>query len=377
MNLLHMDRAFGIGGGPTFLKNLARMQRRNGHKVGLMAANGPMAESLAEDADFIKRATFFSMLQKPLLASFLRKHEIDVLDCHSRSSARVCLAAARASGAKMVLTSHGIRDPKRIERLREVFTKSDGVMAVDEQLARLYLQMGFSRKQIFLGRLFIEWPSRPRRTQRNARVFAYCSRLSTQKGPLCEAWLRAIALLRTRPERIVVIGDGSYRQKINQTASELRLDVEMLGAIPDADQHFDAVDVLTGASFVTLEGFRAQCACVGMGFDGCIGAIDVNNLRAAIAVNFGDRVLRKMPLDSTLLVKELERAAGMVEDGEASEVADVARSLCSAEAVEPNFEGFFRCVNEGRDFSEFSLQFDLDDDPAKHFDKVHAACENN
>ncbi len=334
--------------------------------MGILAGAGAMAPVLRRECDELKVSHVFHAVQRPFLKRYLKEHRIDVVNAHSYTQAKVIFPVCKALGIKTVITPHGARTPKRLKQLAPMFESCDGIMVIDEQLARLYHRAGVPLQRLFLSRLFLDWPEREPRRPAVVKTIGVCSRLSGLKGPMCEAFLRGTAKADGYKE-ILIFGDGSYRSKIEATAKELNLNVRMVGAVPDAASQFEKVDVLAGSSFVALEGFRAGCAVIGLGFDGCTGVITRDKVQAAIAINFGDRALKNLSTDPRFIGEEVTKAMAMRASGETNEVSEAVKAECSSKAVSKQIDGFFECVKEGRDYSDFSIPFDPGRDPTDEF----------
>src|SRR5438552_10070717 len=154
MRILHINRELGIGGGVTYIRSLARLQKEQGHWVGILAGPGAMASVLKHECDELKISHVFHAIQRPFLKRYLKEHRIDVVDAHSYTQAKVIFPICKALGIKTVITPHGARTPKRLKELAPMFKSCDGIMVIDEQLARLYYKEGVPLQRLFLSRLF-------------------------------------------------------------------------------------------------------------------------------------------------------------------------------------------------------------------------------
>lgn len=376
MRLLVLNRAMGIGGGATFTIELARMMRSHGHWVGISAAGGELSQETKEAANAFSATPLVSSFQRPLLRSYLKRNAIDVVNAHSYTQARVAMPVCRSLGLPVAITMHGPHNPKKLEQWKPLFEQAHAVMVMNEQVARFYWLAGVPKEKIFLTRLFLPWHSSGREYG-PACVFGICSRLSGLKGPMALAWMKAVAQMPgIKDKRVVVFGDGGYRQQLWACAKENALSVEMKGSVPNASAQFSGVDVLAGGGYVALEGLRAGCAVVGLGFDGCMGAVTAENLDAAIAVNFGDHALRKLETDPALIASSLSQAAHVFETGEVRRVSKLAGERCSPEAVGPRIVGFFEALAAGNEFREFSLPFDPEVDMAEELKKSPRQAED-
>ncbi|MCA1597317.1 MAG: glycosyltransferase, partial [Chloroflexi bacterium] len=224
MNILILNRDLNVGGGVTYIRGLCSVLRSRGHRVFIIAGPGPMAAALSKSSDGLWSVPLFSPLQRPWLRHIVHKHAIDVINVHSRTPARMAFPVCEHAGIPMVVTAHGPVYGRRLELLKPIYARAAAFIVMNEQNASYYRGVGVPSDRLHLSRLLVDWSEAQERPARPARTFMYCSRLSGLKGPRAEAWLRAIALLAPDPgARLVVIGSGSYRRRLQEVAASLNL----------------------------------------------------------------------------------------------------------------------------------------------------------
>jgi glycosyltransferase involved in cell wall biosynthesis len=115
-------------------------------------------------------------------------------------------------------------------------------------------------------------PADPRRRRAAEAVVVVVGRLSPWKGQ--DVFLRAVAALRVRPARVVLVGgtffgEEPYRAQLEKLAAELGVAAEFTGHVDDPARYLDTADVLVHCSVlpepfgqVVVEGMAAGCAVI-------------------------------------------------------------------------------------------------------------------
>lgn len=357
----------GIGGGATFTLGLSKVLRGKGHWVAMSAAGGELSEETRRNSDLYNSMPLWHSLQRPLLKRFLRKHGIECVNAHAFTQAAVALPVCKSLGIPFVITLHGPHGRKRLEQWKPLLSQADAVMVMNEQVARFYWLAGVPKEKLFLTRLFLPWPGTPPE-RGGVETIGICARLSGLKGPISLAFVRgADASEMARQKRIVLVGDGPYRRQVELEGKNLGLDLEAWGSVPNASSRFGEIDVLAGGGYVALEGLRAGCAVVGMGFDGCMGAVSSGNLNLALGVNFGDHALRRLSQEPEFVAGEIEKAFALIQDGRALEASNMAKAHCCEEAVAGQLSSFFSSVQPGGYDRNLSLPFQPEVDLGEAF----------
>jgi hypothetical protein len=310
MRILLLLRDTTVNGITTYNRTLARELARQGHEVHTWPAR--RQEGFENPVRLPPAHPVLEPLVRPWLT---RRLKPDLLFVNHYSQARFASKLRKAAGIPWVACMHNGHSPKRMAQWRELFGNASGVVTMCETLANTYSQLieagGPAHKPPVMGsNLPVVMPPLRDRTGRTDPItLGYCSRLSGSKGPRCQAWLEAIALL---PEparfRVLVIGGGSHLAACQAKAAQLGLNAEFTGTVADPGPWLDQIDVITGAGYALLEGMVRGAAGVGLGFGGCIGAINLQTLREAYALNFGDHCPRDFPSDPTSIADALSEA---------------------------------------------------------------------
>lgn len=357
MRALIVNRDLRVGGGSTYIRHLGGALRAAGWQVTLLAAPGPMRRPFAQVLDRVVALPVMAGWQRPWLSRLLRRGGYDVVSAHGYTQAEVIAPVCQALGVPLVVTLHGLTSFDRREDWRRVFDRCACVMVMNERNGTEFVDLVQPPSKLFFRRLFVPWREDVSRSRIGATVaLAYCARLSGQKGPMAERWLEAVAEVgRRRKVRAVLVGDGSYRSRLEEHARRLGVEACFTGQVTEAAPILAEADVLTGAGFVALEGIEAGCALVGMGFAGCFGAVGPKRVAEALSVNFGDQAYTDLPSDQATIARELEAALGLLESGDAREVRRLVAPECGLPTMGPLHAELFRRLAERKPFGDLSL----------------------
>ena len=316
MKILILLRDLSLNGISTYNRNLANELSLQGHEVHVWPSNSAIASR--------------SRLRWPILhpwAERLVRHFVqwinpDVILVSHFTQARLAHKLKQSTGIPWVACMHNGHSPQRMAEWARLFSNAAGVVTLCETMRKQYTELlastapaGKPVAPVLLSRLPIAIPAPRQRTSNAPLKLAYCSRLSGGKGPLCEAWLQAVAALPEHERyKLLVMGGGNYLRSLRKTAANLGLQVEFTGSIRDPGQRLNQVDVLTGSGYALMEGMVRGCAPVALGFAGCFGALTDGNLADAFAVNFGDHCLALLPKDAETVARELQLAINSAAD---------------------------------------------------------------
>jgi glycosyltransferase involved in cell wall biosynthesis len=232
---------------------------------GKVGKTGASVAPLAEEVVALRSWPLVSMVAPLGLARLLRRLRPDVVHIHSGVWYKGAHAARLAGVRKVIFTEHGREhhDPA-LQRLldRRASDKTDVVVAVSHRLAE-YLErvVGVSRDRIRTiengvdTKVFAPGATVPLLRERlgipgQATVVGSIGRFETVKG--YDRLLRVFRRLRAEedpahPVILVLCGDGSERQALQQLAGELRLNdrVRFAGWVQDPADFYRLLDVFT------------------------------------------------------------------------------------------------------------------------------------
>lgn len=280
------------------------------------------------------------MLHPRLAALFEARVETlapDLMYVSHYTQAQLAALLSVRLGVPWFACMHNGHNGARMTAWKRLFSTASGVVTLCQTMHEVYAPFTDSvqlRLSQHVGLLPIDMSTVVVRSQQLVKAplrLAYCARLSGQKGPRCEAWLRAVALLSVeQPVLVRVIGGGSDLGRLRQVAQALGLPVEFTGLVPDTAPWLADVDVLAGAGYALVEGLVRGCAGVGIGFGGCWGAVTPDRLSEAVAVNFGDHCPYALPQSPESIHAALKVALAASRNGAAFEVSQRCRELFDA-----------------------------------------------
>ncbi len=345
MRLMVINRDSEIGGGVTYVRHLTTALTSQGWQVSYAAPPGKMRPVIKASGARILNQTFFTILQTPLLVRFLRRHRPDVVDSQSRGTSAVIAPACRIAKVPWVATMHGpIQSHKFAGPTERALKAANAVVSLDIAVGAHYWDLGVPAKQIFSSHLFIPWrESAPAKAQ--GIHLCYCSRLSSKKGKRGLAFVQAAAKMG---HEVTVVGAGKFGKEIAEAGGK------MVGQTLDPKAHFERANVVGGAGFVAIEAIEAGCVPVGMGFSGCLGSVNPENLVWAADRNYGDHGgTRGYDASVESMERELRLAIDQVSLGRTRELRQEAEKIHSLEINGPKVHRFLAAIAEGRSFEGF------------------------
>lgn len=349
MRILILLRDGSRNGITTYNRVLAQALRSQGHTVSIW----PQLE--APYAVQALQALCLHPWSEPVLRHVVGRWGPDLVFVSHYSQARLAHRLRETLGIPWFACMHNGHAPRRMAQWQGLWRNCSGVVTMCQSMFNLYAAMADGMDQrvpVCLSRLPLEMPVGwgPAGYQANQPLtLAYCARLSSQKGPRCEAWLRAIALLPDAGGyRIRVIGGGSHLRQLIGVAQALGLEAEFTGMVPDPAPYLSDADVLAGAGYALMEGLVRGCAGVGLGFGGCWGAVSRDRLADAQDVNFGDHMPHQLPSDPEVIAQALSDAIALRRSGEAAEVGRLCKDWFDPHRVALQLVDFWSARLPGR-----------------------------
>lgn len=339
MRILILLRDLSPNGITTYNRILADELRRQGHDVFVWPAYGKFSHRNW-------RCWVLHPTLSELIAHGIARLRPDVIYVNHYTQARVAHLVHTRLGIPWFACMHNGHSDARMAQWARLFGNAQGIVTMCESLRDKYQHLvdtatppnAAGRKPpVLLSSLPLVSPTVPDRPSPGSSApltLAYCSRLSGLKGPRCEAWLRAIALLpKATPYRVLVIGGGSHLNRLKQVANDLSLSAEFTGMVPSTEPYLERTDVLAGAGYALMEGLVRGCVGIGLGFGGCFGAMTPDRLSAAMSVNFGDHCPHPLPDDPEHIAAALQEAIAMCNTAEARMVADRCRTTFEPQGI--------------------------------------------
>jgi hypothetical protein len=356
MNILMVNREMDIGGGNTFLRNMAAAFRQRGHKVYLISGKGETAKQ--------QQQAFDDVIVKPMnmpwdhlwLKRFITDHKIDVVNAHALIQLSAVTRACNAVGTALIITLSAPFAEKRIARF---LPHSHALMVMNEYQRRYFLQMETNPDRFFRSYWILDWDlyskqSLPWRERKYDAI--YCSRLSSTKAPLAIAFLQALGQMFSKRNdlRVCIIGNGRHLTKIQTAVDALRRitesdNISIITDVLDTAPYFGNAKVVSGGNYVSIEGLAAGAISIGAGYDGVFGMVTCSNLQDAAEQYFGDHItpITGVERKEEILVSQFERELRRAFQTEPAPELDLAaRSLFRREDAILSLEKEFQLAVE-------------------------------
>ncbi|WP_063005730.1 glycosyltransferase family 4 protein [Nocardia salmonicida] len=201
----------------------------------------------------------------------------DVVVAESTKALVLGAVAARRARVPLVWQVHDRVSPDYFGRVPALAIRVLARLVCRGQLANsrataATLPAGLSTAIAYPGVELPATPADPRTRSAAEAVVVVVGRLSPWKGQ--DVFLRAIAALRVRPARVVLVGgtffgEESYRAQLEKLAAELGVAAEFTGHVDDPAEYLTTADILVHCSVlpepfgqVVVEGMAAGCAVV-------------------------------------------------------------------------------------------------------------------
>lgn len=284
-----------MGGGNTYLRNVAPALRERGHRCLLISATGETRSQILAAFDRVVERPLIYPWNSAWLARFLREERVDVVNAQSVVQMSTVLRTLRKVPIGLVLTFAAPFPAKRVQRF---LGAADSVMVMNQYQKRHFVAMGAPADRTWQSYWMMDWAA----YEKLAKPWAdrkydavYCSRLSGTKGPLAVAFLDGLrALLPERPDlRAAVVGEGRLMPQVREAVDRFnsaagRNAAEIVTGVLDTAPIFADARVVSGGNYVSIEGIAAGAAAIGAGYDGVFGVVDPDNLEDAAEQYFGD-----------------------------------------------------------------------------------------
>ena len=292
MRILFVGRNAKIGGGTTFRLNIARGLRERGHEIWLASQPGEVLPRYRE-AGVQYVWTPPAPLGGPWIEYAIRKHNIDLVHASNTTPGRAANWACERTGTPLVMTVHGLLPRK--DAHHRCWQRTLKIMTFEEMaVKRLSEHVGMiDMDKVELLRRPIE--HRPHFPDEGGPFrIVKVGRMSKRKGQNALNTIQAFAEFRKQvPDSTLdLLGDGSQIGEVRKAAADYnrlagKERVRVLGAVPNPVPIMGKAHIVIGASYCALESIMQGVAVIGAGFWG-YGIIDQDNLRDAMAWNFGD-----------------------------------------------------------------------------------------
>lgn len=296
MRILYVTASMSVGGVQSLVRDLASQFDLMGHQVGIVSLHG---EDVLDTPPGVAR---FSQRLPGGVSQFRGVRDLrrlivgftpDIVHSHAVHSNVLTALALVASQIPLIRTTHSTREGGAVLSAALTLTslpKSVADTAVSDAVAgtsRCVRSPHVIRNGVDTGRFLFDAASRSdtRRAAGIAEeecVFVTVGRMVAAKDP--ELLLRAFSLLPQLATRLVWVGDGPERERIEGLVQSLGLSdrVIFVGSTPDVPHWLSAGDVYVSSS--AWEGFGlSMVEALASGLP--VVATDVGGTREAIGTN--------------------------------------------------------------------------------------------
>ena len=266
LRIVHIVSSLKVGGMEHFVVRLAAGQRASGLCPSVLALQGgPLREEAARlgvETDVLGGRNRVLRAFKAVAA--LRRLCPDIVHGHNATSLQYSLLAKRFTRAKVVITCHGRGKADHREPAPELWARVDRVVCVSEAVARdAPTAVPEDRLCVVRNGVDAAAPTLSREAARSTLGLGaeftaiIVARIDRLKGH--ETLLRAWAdVLRAHPSAVLlIVGDGSERQAMEQLAVELgitgrRATIGKEGGVRFLGFRSDVADLLAAADLFVL-----------------------------------------------------------------------------------------------------------------------------
>ncbi|MDR7555342.1 MAG: glycosyltransferase family 4 protein [Armatimonadota bacterium] len=281
MKILHVQKVTGIGGSERHLLDLLPALAARGVEVRMVVLTAGRADrflAAAEErriaVDAVPAGPDVNPVVVSTLVRLIRRFRPDLIHTHLIHADLHGAAAAVIAGVPTVSSFHGTHPFFERPGVRHVeawaLRRACRVIAISHWVARFLASRGLAEasnvRVVHYGVDRRVWQPltpdereaarRKLHVEPDAFVVVIASRLVTGKGH--DTLFRAVAQLGGVPLRLVVVGDGPERERLNKLVAALELAhrVRFLGFVPDVRSVLAAADVAAVPTSARLrEGF--------------------------------------------------------------------------------------------------------------------------
>lgn len=305
MKILMVTTAMGIGGAETHICELCLAFAERGISVSVASAGGVYASVLEQHGIThitlpLNRKTPTALFTaKKGLEAYIRRERFDIVHAHARLPALLCAQLHRRYGFRFVTTDH--LDFRLTPLLKKLTEWGEFTFAVSEDL-RGYLLRNFrldperialTVNGIDTDRFSPDTKAAPFRECfpiGNRAVILHVSRLEKHLSLCAHALMGAVEALDGRAV-LVIVGDGSYAQELQNEAAALNRKlgyqaVTPIGAITEVEHAIAAADIVVSPSRAAMEAMACAKPTVVCGSQGYGGIFSEAIADQAITSNF-------------------------------------------------------------------------------------------
>lgn len=295
-----------ITGAEVYATSIGNTLTKNGHHVFYVSDTLSKAhKGVFFKLRFNKRSMprrFFHVLY---LIYLIKKYKIQLIQAHSRASAWSCHIAAKLTNIPLITTVHG-RQP--VHRSSKKFNAmGDQAICVCEAIqTQIINDLGVDKNKTIVLRNGIETqyfsPTDP--PNNSKKIISIIGRLSGPKGDVCYELLNQCIELDKFQVQII------SASTIDKRFEKFKPQVMFYGYSNNVQKIMAQSDLVIGAGRVAMESLLCARPTFAIGEANVIGELTCDNIKEAMASNFGDVNAQgtSLNIDFSILKKQIEQA---------------------------------------------------------------------
>lgn len=245
MKLLFVITSLENGGAERVCASLANYFSAE-HEVEILYFSGEIFYEINSKVKLNKftKNSRIPRLAAKLLAIRKRAKDADCVISFMDSTNILSIIATAFLGRKLIISEHSAHDFVGLKWrvLRRIFYPFASALTVLSKSDFSYYSFVKNKAIIYNPSIF-----KPSFGGQKEKLIIFVGRLEYVKG--CDIFLRALALLRLDDFKLLVLGDGSQKQSLQNLSAKLGLkNLEFLGAVSDIQNYYKKAKILVSSS---------------------------------------------------------------------------------------------------------------------------------
>ena len=245
MKLLFVITSLENGGAERVCASLANYFSAE-HEVEILYFSGEIFYEISPKVKLNKftRNSRIPRLAAKLLAIRKRAKDADCVISFMDSTNILSIIATAFLGRKLIISEHSAHDFVGLKWrvLRRIFYPFASALTVLSRSDFNYYSFVKNKAIIYNPSIF-----KPSFGGQKEKLIIFVGRLEYVKG--CDIFLRALALLRLDDFKLLVLGDGSQKQSLQNLSAKLGLkNLEFLGSVSDIQNYYKKAKIIVSSS---------------------------------------------------------------------------------------------------------------------------------
>lgn len=254
------------------------------------------------------RSIIYRVKNSIWLINFIRKNNIDIVNAHSRASAWVSNIACMIARIPLIVFVHGRQATFFSRKLFHAY--GEYTIAICEKIEQQLLEVfNVSSDRIEVLRNGFDVHGLTQSPPPNEKIVSLIGRLSGPKGDLAFDLLEFLSgKIKSSGElknvKFKVVG----AQVIPARFEKFKDRVEFTGFVEGLNGIINNSSVIIGSGRIAIEALILNRPVIAIGEACTIGLVNQNNLRFALATNFGDMNVKEKEFDFESIYRDLLKA---------------------------------------------------------------------